>query len=162
MTPQVNSFTLTAGKGLLRQLITDCHACAAFDPGVVPQSQRPPFKKFQAIWDTGATNSVITQKVVDACRLKPIGMKDVKSVHGLKRAETFLVNIRLPSAVAATDVEVTLGDLDDAQMLIGMDIITAGDFAITNVGGKTVFSFRIPSTKTIDFVKQHQTTFLLF
>lgn len=36
-----------------------------------------------------------------------------------------------------------------------MDIISKGDFAITNVDGKTVFSFRIPSVETIDFVKNH-------
>ena len=34
-----------------------------------------------------------------------------------------------------------------------MDIITRGDFAVTNRGGKTTFSFRIPSQADIDFVK---------
>jgi hypothetical protein len=32
-----------------------------------------------------------------------------------------------------------------------MDIITRGDFALTNVAGKSVFSFQYPSSKTIDF-----------
>lgn len=35
-----------------------------------------------------------------------------------------------------------------------MDIISRGDFAITNFGGKTTFSFRIPSTEEIDFNDQ--------
>jgi hypothetical protein len=35
-----------------------------------------------------------------------------------------------------------------------MDIITMGDFAITNDNGKTVFSFVVPSkNKPIDFMK---------
>lgn len=37
------------------------------------------------------------------------------------------------------------------DLLIGMDIISLGDFAITNVNGKTTFSFRLPSTSIIDF-----------
>lgn len=37
-----------------------------------------------------------------------------------------------------------------------MDIITRGDFAITNVNGKTTFSFRFPSIGTIDFVDEGQ------
>jgi preprotein translocase subunit SecA len=39
-------------------------------------------------------------------------------------------------------------------MLIGMDIIARGDFAVTNYDGKTVFSFRMPSVEQIDFVEQ--------
>lgn len=36
-------------------------------------------------------------------------------------------------------------DLDDYDMLIGMDIITETDFLITNKDGKTTFQFRTPS-----------------
>jgi hypothetical protein len=39
------------------------------------------------------------------------------------------------------------------DILIGMDIITLGDFTITNAGHRTVVSFRVPpDTKHIDFV----------
>jgi hypothetical protein len=40
---------------------------------------------------------------------------------------------------------------DNCDIIIGMDIITQGDFAITNFGGNTFFSFRMPSIQTIDF-----------
>lgn len=153
MTPQqFQAFTLTA-NGRLRELVTECYICAAPDPAVVPQGQQLPYKKFRAIWDTGATSSAITQRVVDECGLKPTGMTDVHGVGGVQRTQTFLVNIRLPNNTEAKNVQVALGQLGGSQVLIGMDIITVGDFAITNVEGKTVFSFRIPSTKTIDFVK---------
>jgi hypothetical protein len=154
MTPVARSFTLTSNGGLLRALICDCQACAAFDPNAVPADLRPPFRTFKALWDTGATNSAITQEVVDQCGLKPTGMARVGGIHGVRLAETFDVNIGLPNGVAFVGVPVTLGQVDDAQMLIGMDIITAGDFSITNVGGRTVFSFRIPSIHTIDYAKQ--------
>lgn len=42
------------------------------------------------------------------------------------------------------------------DMLIGMDIITLGDFALTHKNNGTVFSFQIPSTHEYDFVKQIQ------
>jgi hypothetical protein len=35
-----------------------------------------------------------------------------------------------------------------------MDIIGQGDFAVSNYGGKTVFTFRVPSKQMIDFVAQ--------
>ena len=49
---------------------------------------------------------------------------------------------------------VTSGKLSDTDFLIGMDIITLGDFSVTNVDNATTFSFRYPSCETIDYVKQ--------
>ena len=37
-------------------------------------------------------------------------------------------------------------------VLIGMDIITSGDFSVSNYNGKTVFTFRTPSQERIDYV----------
>ena len=37
------------------------------------------------------------------------------------------------------------------DILIGMDIINRGDFAVTNRNGKTMFSYRYPSMAAIDF-----------
>jgi hypothetical protein len=49
---------------------------------------------------------------------------------------------------------VTKGDLGSTDVLIGMDVICKGDFALTHKGGKTVFSFRYPSIATIDFLRE--------
>ncbi len=115
-------------------------------PAVVP---------FAAIWDTGATNSVITQAVVDACGLVATGMTKVDHVDGSSQAETYLVNIWLPNKVAFSGVRVTKGTLTGhANILIGMDIISKGDFAVTNFNGITKFSFRFPSVGHIDFVEE--------
>ena len=40
--------------------------------------------------------------------------------------------------------------------IIGMDVNTLGDMAITNVGGQTWMSFRTPSTMAIDYVVEHR------
>ena len=46
-----------------------------------------------------------------------------------------------------------LGNLRGYDVLIGMDIIGLGDFAITHLEGDTKFSFRIPSQADIDFAR---------
>lgn len=66
-----------------------------------------------------------------------------------------MINIALPNRVGFVNVRVTLNALTGADVLIGMDIITRGDVAISNVNGNTVFSFRFPSLKEVDFVHQH-------
>lgn len=138
---------------MLSVLKNQCGISEAWDPksGVPP----PTVQEFTAIWDTGATNSVITQAVVDACGLVPTGMVEVHGVHDSRQSETYLVNVRLPNSVAFMGVRVTQGNLKDAGMLIGMDIINQGDFAVTNLGGITKFSFRYPSTIHLDFVQEH-------
>jgi hypothetical protein len=55
--------------------------------------------------------------------------------------------------VCVRGLNVTLGKLLGAEALIGMDVIVNGDFAVTNYGGKTKMSFRVPSLADIDFVR---------
>ena len=52
-------------------------------------------------------------------------------------------------------MRVTKGNMKGAEILIGMDIINQGDFAVTNLNGITKFSFRVPSTAHLDFVEEH-------
>jgi hypothetical protein len=113
-------------------------------------------KKYMGIWDTGATNSVISQKVIDECALKPIGMTMVQSATESKLCETFLVAFVLPNKVLVPSIRATKGWPGDCDVLIGMDIISGGDFAVTNYKGKTTFSFRLPSLEEIDFVTDSQ------
>lgn len=68
----------------------------------------------------------------------------------------YLVNLVLPNQLLIQDVRVTEGNLNGFGVLIGMDIINLGDFALTHRDNKTVFSFQIPATHEYDFVKQIQ------
>jgi len=110
--------------------------------------------QYQGIWDTGATNSVITKKVIDELELKPTGAKEVYHAQGKTIANSYLVNIILPNQVTIFAINVTEGVLNEIDVLIGMDIITLGDFSITNKNRKTVMSFRVPSCKEIDYVPE--------
>ena len=151
MLPPSYSFT-TSKTGLVNVLANECEVSKAWLPS--GSQPAPPMAKFKAIWDTGATRSVISQNVVNACGLAPIGATRVYGVHGLKLADVFLVNIGLPNRVAIPELRVTLGQLAGADVLVGMDIIGQGDFAVTHPNGNTKFSFRMPSQADIDFVKE--------
>ena len=144
------SFTIEA-PSRLSALVTDVHVAMAV-PIIGPN---PQYHAFRGIWDTGATGTVITEQVVARCGLTPLTMKNVQGVGGVRLSEVYLVNVGLPNGVAFLHVEVTKGDLgkNGPDVLIGMDIIGAGDFAVTNKGGKTMFSYRHPSIDHIDFKK---------
>jgi predicted aspartyl protease len=143
------SFTVSS-DGPLRELAFDCHVSKAFDPADPPSHRS--FRQYRAIFDTGATNSVISQRVVDGCGLKPLTMVRVHTANGEHLCEVYSVNIELPNRVGFPLVRVTKQTLaPHFDILIGMDIIGSGDFAVTNWNGKTVFSFRHPSIETIDF-----------
>ena len=64
------------------------------------------------------------------------------------RQELELVNILI---IIFTSLEV-LGMPISVDILIGMDIISQGEFAITASQGNTKFSFQIPSTHDIDYM----------
>ncbi|MBU0708449.1 retroviral-like aspartic protease family protein [Patescibacteria group bacterium] len=126
-----------------------------------PQSggNPPAVREYTAIWDTGAEASVVTKKVVEQIGLEPTGKTRVIGVGGQNIENTYLVNLYLPNKVALTYVRVTeCEELHGGyDLLIGMDVISIGDFAVTNTKGKTKMSYRIPSIREIDFVKEANT-----
>ena len=148
-----SSFTTVSRGGLLLRLVNECSVSEAWDPaGIEPQ---PKLQSFQALWDTGATRSMVSQGVVDACGLLPTSFGDVHHAQGTtKSVPAFLVNIVLPNSVQIIGVPVMWGGFAGFDVLIGMDIITTGDFAVTNRDGNTKFSFRFPSQADIDFVTE--------
>lgn len=91
------AFTVREEKIRLNKLITRCGICKVYDP--VRGGEHPPVKTFQALWDTGATNSVITKVVVDKLGLSPIGMGRVYTPQGEAITNMYLVNLLLPYTV---------------------------------------------------------------
>lgn len=112
------------------------------------------FILIKAIWDTGATGTVITKSVAKRLGLIPTGMAEVITANGRAIQKTFTVDIGLPNKVIIQSViAIEVDGLSiDCDALIGMDIITLGDFSITNHKGKTCMSFRVPSIHEIDYV----------
>lgn len=144
---QQQALTVRA-NGLLREIRTEVRV-----RGSAILGQFPLFDTV-AIWDTGATNTAISDTLARQMELTPIDKVAVTGVHGTHQRDVFMIDIVLPNHVGFRGWHVTSGDLQDPLgLLIGMDIITLGDFAITNVDGNTVCSFRTPSVgPEIDYV----------
>lgn len=124
-------------------------------PSVLPQGGLKSFKKFIAIWDTGATGTVITQKVVDELSLKSTGKIRVHGVNSETIADTYFIDLGLPNKVMITNVSASCNQINGCDILIGMDIISMGDFALSNGNNITIFSFCMPPHKNpIDLVEK--------
>ena len=165
---QSRAFT-SYGSGLLNALKNEVEISAV---GESSQAK----KKFPAIWDTGATATVITERVVRECGLietdtgatatvitervvRECGLIEtgktwIVGVNGEReKAPTYLVDVWLPHGVRVRSVTVAQMKLTgDEDILIGMDIIALGDFAVSSYQGITSFSFRTPSRQRIDFL----------
>jgi|WetSurMetagenome_2_1015567.scaffolds.fasta_scaffold181640_2 hypothetical protein len=122
--------------------------CAVIPPA---QPDMDSYKEYIAIWDTGATGSVISQKVVSDCGLKATGMVEVSTAGGIFKVNTYIISLILPCNVIFPFLRVTEAPLTGSDLLIGMDVISRGDFSISNFNGKTIFCFRTPSIQDIDF-----------
>ena len=139
--------------GLAKSLQTPCGICEGISVDDLNRGVKHPLiTQVTAIWDTGAEMSSISEKVVLSMGLVPVGRARNYTDGGEIEVNIYVINILLPCDVNFAMIPVTGNDLGDTDMLIGMDIISQGDFAVTNVGGKTTLSFRIPSIERIDYV----------
>lgn len=109
-----------------------------------------------ALWNTGATTSCISESVAQQLSFVPTGMMDIQTPSSTKSVKTYLVNVRLPNHLNVNDVQVCETDIgkQDIEVLIGMDIITLGNFSVSNFNNNTVFTFRFPSKEKADYVPQ--------
>ncbi len=112
--------------------------------------------EFIALWDTGATSTCVTPNVLASVQLPQVGIRQCGDPSGVRNRRVFLGCLYLPNQVYFDRIElIEVDQIAGADMLIGMDIISLGDFAITGSQGKTVFSYQYPSQERIDFVQQH-------
>ncbi len=110
------------------------------------------------LWDTGASGSMITSSLVKKLKLMPVGKMEVHGVNGKKITNLYYVVLEIYTNRVKIRLRVSECEKlsnTGAEMLIGMDVIMLGDFAITNYNNKTTMTYRIPSINEIDFVKDH-------
>ena len=151
------SFSLKANNGLFRELIVP----VKIETASLLSDSSDFSKEIKAVWDTGATNSVIASRLAQELNLKPISYRQVTGVHGVKTVPVYMIKIILNNAMSFDNWNVTEGELPSGKIdfLLGMDIIALGDSSITqykNRAGQlcSFFTFRYPSTQVPkDFVK---------
>ena len=109
-----------------------------------------------ALWDTGAMLSVISPEIVTKLRLDIVDTIRIVGINGESVSEVAIISIRFPNGAEIKDVRVAVcGMTPENEIIIGMDVITQMDIAITNGNGQTQFSFAIPPFENkIDFSKR--------
>lgn len=101
----------------------------------------------RAQWDTGATGTCISRELVKKLGLMPTGKVRVSTPSGIGIMNKYMVNLVLNREVRIQNIIVMDSEIGSQgiDVLIGMDIISMGDFAVSNYENRTQFSFRIPS-----------------
>jgi hypothetical protein len=103
----------------------------------------------RALWDTGATISSISQGLATRLGLSQVDSSNISGFGGIHNSNIDIIDILLPNQVTIPNVRVAeFIDNGKFDVIVGMDIITLGDFAITNHGGLSVVSFRMPPGDT--------------
>lgn len=144
-------------EGIVSRIIIPTHISPAYDPAQFVNMPVPfPLVPIDALWDTGATKSVLTHSTVASLGLIPVGKAQIAHAGGTTETSTYAVNIVLPNKVAVVGVLVSECDnvVGNFGAIIGMDIITKGDTAITNLASHTWMTYRLPSALAVDFVEE--------
>ena len=131
-------------------IVTECYVYVPTDLSNGEAVKR--VKILRCLWDTGASGTLISARVAKVLGLSSIGKSGLSGYNsGIDIKDTYLAHIGLPTGDIVTNVMAMECDSDEYDVVIGMDIIGKGDFAITNVKERTTFSFRIPSANEITF-----------
>jgi hypothetical protein len=106
----------------------------------------------QGIIDTGSIGSVISSNLVEQLEGIPYSYQFVNTASSHRiMTPVYKASIILCDQVEITNLTVSEGTLPDGQeCLIGMDVLSLGDLAITHFENKTCLSFRIPSLQSIE------------
>jgi len=96
------------------------------------------------MWDTGSTGCAIDRVFAEEVGLAKHRNLSLGGAHGVRRTDTYLVDILLQDGFAIQHVEVPAVDGRGLfDLIIGMNVISRGDFSLSLVDGKTVMSFRL-------------------
>ena len=106
-------------------------------------------------WDCGATYSSISKELAQELGLKPCGMETTTSTTNSELSNVYEIILILHNEIGIPMKVSAVSNIHDSgiDMLIGMDVIALGDFAISTYNEETCFSFRYPSQGLIDFTK---------
>ena len=122
-------------------------------------------KQVVSIIDTGCTNTSIPHSVIEFLALIPSGHQKMSAVNKSYVCNFYIcsmiiegqiqidnaVLMELPQLESESETETPTAN---EEMILGMDILSKCDFAITNQNGNTEFSMAYPSKRNIDFTKE--------
>jgi len=149
------AITLFDNTGTLEHIIFDIHLRIKYPPKNSGNVTINTINNWSvtAVVDTGATISGITSRMATQMGLKSSGEYGFTSAIGKGLSPIYIFDVIFPKDKLIENIEaVEISDDHNFDFLIGMNIISQGDMALTSVNGKAAFSFRIPpAEKYIDF-----------
>ena len=147
---QVTDAITIRSQTTLSQITTTIGVSHPFDGDDIGQPPKP--YSTAALWDTGASHCSITKSLAQNLGLHPIDKVLVQHAKGQSYENVYFAIVQVTDKYYL-EVEITecQSSSTNFEVIIGMDVISKGDFSITNVGGQTTFSFRLPSLRSIDY-----------
>ncbi|SHK31292.1 retropepsin-like aspartic protease [Hespellia stercorisuis] len=120
----------------IQRIVTAVDICMCTDDAQIYRIER-------SLWDTGSSTSCISEKLARKLGLLPIDTGVGVTPTGQLDISYYLLDIYLSNKVVFHNMKVAGFPLErhDVDFLIGMDIISKGDFNIRNSDGRTVFTF---------------------
>ena len=122
-------------------------------------------KQVIAMIDTGCTNTSIPYNVVKFLDLVSSGYQKMNAVNKSYVCNFYICNMIIEDQIQLNDVMVVgLPQLEsedetetptaNEQMILGMDILSKCDFAITNKNDGTEFTIAYPSKRSLDLTNE--------
>jgi hypothetical protein len=146
-----DSFTIKTRKNELF-LTTSVGISTPFDETHIKRIPKPYWTA--ALWDTGATHCSITASLAKELDLIPASKVRVEHAKGVSYENLYFLTLHVTKKYY---VEIELTECQSVsnnfEIIIGMNVISHGDFALTSKNGIITFSFRLPSSTHIDFTK---------
>lgn len=108
------------------------------------------FIRVSVQWDTGASQTCISKELIQRMNLKPVGVGNVTTTIGERQTKAYIINLVINKEVKISDLLVIEADIGEQgiDILIGMDVISLGDFAVSNYEKQTYFFFQDSVTRT--------------
>jgi hypothetical protein len=89
-TPKFQAFTMKA-QGVVDAIVSDVQVLPGFDPAQ-PPNPIPPATAVKALWDTGASKSVLSTVLIQQMGLAAVGTGEVHHGDGKSTRNTYMVN----------------------------------------------------------------------
>lgn len=143
MESQDHPYAFTGRFNMFRgRIVSEIVICSPEDGSFVSASIR-------ALWDTGCSQSVISQRVADFLRLKPNGSQRMRSPFG-GSAVCDVSKVRICIVLGGVLIPINAAvnpnpnSDPDCDITLGLDFITKGDFSISHNGESLCLSFCYP------------------
>ena len=109
-----------------------------------------------ALWDTGSSYTYISRRLASQMGMISVGQSGYITPTGASISEQYVIEIILPDGTHVTDVHAGGSDIDamGIDLILGLQIILLGDFAIRHRDGQTFMSFLCPPNDATDNTKQ--------